>query len=132
MLHMRIKLKYALCFALSFAMITGVSFVAGLALNIQFAPPPVAQALGDLFNFTPIVSIVALVLGFIETFLTLWLALHHRKWLWPVTLILSVIFGGLASFFSLIGVWILVGLANLLLTWVMTRFLELRQLKAHD
>lgn len=129
MLHFKTKLKYALIFALCFAVLTGISFLAGLFLNIQMAPPPVAQGLVELTSFTPIMVIAAFILGLIQTFINLWI--HHAapKWLWPISLIIAILIGGAASFFSLWVVWACVTLSNALLTLVMIRFLELRLLK---
>lgn len=132
MLTLPNKLKYAAFFALSFAVLAGMAFLAGLSLNIQFAPPPVAQALTDLFAFAPIITIAALVLSFIQAFLALWLATHHKKWFWPTAIVLAIIFGGLASFFSLFGVWVIVTIINIALNLVMIRFLELRQFKVKE
>ncbi len=131
MLHFKVRLKYATLFALSFAVFATLSFAADLLLNIEFAPPPVASALFDLINFTPIVFIGGLIFGFAQTFLSLWVNAHAKlqKWFWPVTFILAVALGGLASFFSLLTVWALVALANLIITFIMLRFLELRTLK---
>jgi len=130
-LHFKTKLKYAILFAISFAVLTSLSFAGGLLLNIEFAPPPVSQALFDLISFMPIIFIASLILGFLESFLLLWLAQHHHpKWLWIITLVLAIILGGLASFFSLVTVWVLTAIANLVLTYIMVHFLECRLPKA--
>lgn len=128
-MHLQTKLKYAALFALSFAVLTGLAFLAGLFLNIEFAPSPVAMALFDLAGFAPIMTVGALILGFAEAFLGLWLYHSRRNWFWPVVLILSIIFGGLASFFSLWIVWVFVAIACLLLNLIMVRFIELREFK---
>lgn len=128
-MSLKSKLIYALFFAITFAILTAVSFLAGLYIDTTLAPPPVAQALGDLLNFVPIMTIGALIFGFAQTFLSEWLYQYHHKWFWPLTLILALLIGGLTSFFSLWLVWTLVTVANLVLNFVMTRFIELRQMK---
>ncbi len=131
MLYIQTKLKYAILFAISFALLTGMAFLAGLALSIMFAPPPIAQALTDLYAFAPLFTITALIASFIEVFLNLWLALHHRKVLWPVVVVLSLLFGAGGIIFSLFT-GIIIFIANLAFTLVMVRLLELRQLKAKE
>lgn len=128
-MNLKSKLIYAFFFAISFAILTAVSFLAGLYIDISFAPPPVAEALTDLLNFVPIMTIGALIFGFAQTFLSEWLYQHHQKWFWPLTLILALLIGGLTSFFSLWIVWALVSVANLALNFVVTRFIELHQMK---
>lgn len=123
------KLKYAALFALSFAVLTTISFLAGIFINIQLAPPPVAQAISAFIGFAPTMFVGGLILGLIQTLFILWLYDRHRKWFWPTALILALLFGGLASFFSLWLIWILVTLSNIVLAFIMSRFLELRSLK---
>lgn len=123
------KMKYAALFALSFAVLTTLCFLSGIFINIELAPPPVAQAISAFIGFAPTMFIGALILGVIETFLVLWLYEKQRKWFWPAYLIIAILLGGLASFFSLWLIWILVALSNIVLTFIMARFLELRQFK---
>lgn len=130
MLQLKTKLKYAILFALTFAILTGISFLAGLFASIQMAPPPVAEAMVDYTGFVPVMMIGAFILNLLQTFLLLWLYSAHKKWCWPVTLILALFLGGLASFFSFWLIWVLVTLANLLLSFVLFRFAELKNLKA--
>ncbi len=126
------KLKYAICFAASFAVLTLISFLAGLFIVTQYAPPPIANSLLELFGFSPPIFIGALILGLAQAFLSLWVAQHHIRWFWLINVIIAIALGCLASFFSLQTLWIIWGLvtvANLLLNLLMLRFLELRQFK---
>ncbi len=128
-MDLKMKLKYASLFALSFAVLTALAFLAGLFMNIEFAPAPVAQALFDLVTFAPVMAIGALIISFAQVFLSLWLHTLHQKWFWPLNMIIAIILGGLGSFFSLWLVWILIAVANGLLNLIMLRFLELCHLK---
>lgn len=115
-----------------FALLTALGFLGSLALYIQFVPQPLASALSDLTYFVPMVALGALILGMLQGVVVLWLHAKNQNLFWVVQVILALTFGGLASFFSIWLIWVVVALINLFLVWVLCLLIHRQQQKNID
>ena len=110
-----VKIRLIITHGLLLGLLTALSFWGALKLYINFVPRPLGAAFKDLNNFTHIVGIGALILGCLQAMLLLYVYPRHQSWYWVLGIALAFLFGGLASFFSIWPIWVLVSLVSLLL-----------------
>ena len=115
-----VKLRLILVHGVLLGLLTFFGFLGALMLYMQFVPTPVAAALNDLSYFAPIMGIGAGVLGLVQALLFLWIYSKQKPLIyWGLGLILAVLFGGLASFFSIWMIWLVVAVISLFLDWLL-------------
>ena len=118
------KFRLVLVHALLLGVLTFLSFLGALTLYLQFMPGPVASAMMDLTEFAPIMGVGGFVIGIIQALLNLWLYQKNFAAFWVVNAILVVLFGGLASFFSIWVIWLIITLLNVFLVWFFVLLLQ--------
>jgi hypothetical protein len=111
------QIRLVMLHGVLFGVLAFLSFLGMLTFYIQFISEPLASALTDLNSFAPVIGVGAFILAVAQGALDLWLRRKSFVVFWAVNVFLAFIFGGLAAFFSMWAIWVIVALLNIFLVW---------------